>query len=363
MTIHGISIVGWQVISALGVGAQALRAAPPGEAPAADMTEQYPQDVAYRPARFDTAALIGTKGIRSIDRTTALALCTARLLHGDQPPYEGEQSERTGFVLGTSTGSIRSTSDFTRDSLIQERPFLVNPAHFPNTVMNCAAGQCAIRFKARAVNATISGGRLSGLLALQYASQMLRRGYADRLLTGAVEELCEQTAWAHRGLIQLGKRQPVPLGEGCAMFALERTTPQREGADILALRYGRYSDPVQDDAVDGALACIGEALGQAGIDAADLVASCLCGAAEPRTADIERRAIERLPGTAMTVHQTALVEGFGDTYSATFALALCHLLTCLERAHEGSAGMVLATTDDGHVGCLIVRRAAARENS
>ncbi len=133
--------------------------------------------------------------------------------------------------------------------------------------MNCAAGQCAIRFKARAVNATISGGRLSGLLALQYASQMLRQGYADRLLTGAVEELCVQTAWAHRGLIQLGKRQAVPLGEGCAMFSLERTTPQHEGVAILALRYGRYSEPVDgpagdlalDHAVEGALACIGEA--------------------------------------------------------------------------------------------------------
>ncbi|MNR27876.1 hypothetical protein D3C85_1451710 [compost metagenome] len=61
----------------------------------------------------------------------------------------------------------------------------------------------------------------------------------------------------------------------------------------------------------------------------------------------------------MTVHQAALVDRFGDTYSATFALALCHLLACLEQAPAGAAGMVLATTDDGHAGCLIVRRAPA----
>lgn len=358
MSPHHVTITGWQTISAMGVGAQALREPLIPAALAVGPDGDYPADIAYRVANFDLADLIGGKGIRNIDRTTALALGTTQLLHGDAPPYSGKQSERTGFVIGTSTGSIRSTSDFTRDSLVQERPFLVNPAHFPNTVMNCAAGQCAIRFKARAVNATIAGGRLSGLLALQYASQMLRRGYADRLVTGAVEEMCAQTAWAHRSLIEQGKRRAVPLGEGCAMFSLE--TGLAAGAEIIALRYGRYSDTAFGNPVQGALDCIGEALSQAGIAAAELTDCCLCGGAESGTADTELRAIARLDAPAMTVHSTILIEQFGDTYSATFSLALSHLLSRLEDRARHSAspvGIVLATTEDGHVGCLVVRHA------
>lgn len=356
MSPHHVTITGWQAISALGVGAQALREASRTGVDAMPPDHDYPGDVAYRAANFELASLIGGKGVRNIDRTTALALATTRLLHGDDLPYSGVQSERTGFVIGTSTGSIRSTSDFTRDSLVQERPFLVNPAHFPNTVMNCAAGQCAIRFKARAVNATIAGGRLSGLLALQYASQMLRRGYADRLITGAVEEMCAQTAWAHRALIVQGKRSAVPLGEGCAMFSL--VSGHSGGAAIVALRYGRYSDPERGNTVKGTLDCIGEALDQAGMTSAELTDCCLCGSAEPHTAKAERIALDLLSESGLAVHDMILVEQFGDTYSATFALALCHLLSRLEdraRDHAAPAGMVLATTDDGHVGCLIVR--------
>jgi 3-oxoacyl-[acyl-carrier-protein] synthase II len=196
----GIAVVGWQAISPLGIGAQsfdegAMQPDPVELHPLHASADEFPQEIAYRPAYFETASLLGAKGIRTMDRTTALAVCTAKLLHGERPIADDAESQRLGFVLGTSTGSIRSTSDFTRESLVQERPFLVNPALFPNTVMNCAAGQCGIWFKARAVNATISGGRLSGLLAIKYAAQALRRGYADRLFTGAVEELCPQTAW------------------------------------------------------------------------------------------------------------------------------------------------------------------------
>src|SRR5207248_2320963 len=61
---------------------------------------------------------------------------------------------RVGVVLGTTVGSLRSMSDYTRETLIEERPYLVSPALFPNTVMNCAAGQSAIRHGLAGINAT-----------------------------------------------------------------------------------------------------------------------------------------------------------------------------------------------------------------
>lgn len=364
----GIAVVGWQAISPLGIGAQAFDegAMPPGpveQHPLHASAAEFPQDISYRPSYFETASLIGAKGIRTMDRTTALAVCTAKLLHGARPIAEGAESERLGFVLGTSTGSIRSTSDFTRESLVQERPFLVNPALFPNTVMNCAAGQCGIWFKARAVNATISGGRLSGLLAIKYASQTLRRGYADRLFTGAVEEMCPQTAWAHRQLMKHGRRHNVPLGEGCAMFELERTADviargEKPVAEILALQYGRYFDPLEpatQDPVQAVVECIGEALHQCGVAAADVAICALCSGADAGSSELERQAAARVLPSGVELHGAEMVERVGDTYSATFSLALGRLLARLKGASKPSVGVALAVGEDGHVGCLIVR--------
>lgn len=352
-----IAITGWQCISAMGVGADSLRQDAASLTPVPFPDNDYPPDLGYRVASFELAALIGEKGLRNFDRITGLALGTAQLLRGELGPYAGDQAERTGFVIGTSTGSTRSSSDFTRDSFVQDRPFRVNPARFPNTVMNCAAGQCAIRFKARGVNATIAGGRLSGLLALQYASQILRRGYADCLLTGAVEEMSPQMAWAHRILSNNGKRYDVPLGEGCGMFVLEPAAAR--GFEIAALRYGNYCDPATGDKRQGVKDCINDALREAGIQPADLTDICLCGTTEPATAAVEQYASAALREAGATVHDTILVEQFGDTYSATFALALCHLLAQLQArapTTASPAGMVLATNEEGHTGCLVVRR-------
>lgn len=369
MAALGISVSSWEAISPLGIGAAAFRqgcpVAVPEEHPLHDAADQFPQDIAYRPAYFKVASLLGSKGIRTMDRTTALAVCTAKLLHERRPTLDEVASERVGFVVGTSTGSIRSISDFTRESLVGDRPFLVNPALFPNTVMNCAAGQCGIWFKAKCVNATIAGGRLSGLLSIKYASQMLRRGYADTLFTGGVEELCPQSAWAHRKLIENGRRHSVPLGEGCAMFTLERSTDMRARgapaqAEILALQYGRYFDPLNgdyDDPVAGIARCIEEALAQCGV-AADEVAVCsLCGSADVGGREAERRAVEFVLGRYdVRVHGEDWLDEIGETYSATFSLALGRLLVSLEEGDAGPRiGVAVVSGDDGHVGCLVIR--------
>ena len=361
---HTIAVMGWQAISHLGLGVDAVRANPTAPVttlqPAHGDAADYPQDIAYRPAAFDVAALLGAKGIRTMDRTTALAVCAAKLLNEDQSIDEGLSSEQVGFVVGTTTGSIRSTSDFTRDSLVQERPFLVNPALFPNTVMNCAAGQCAIRFKARCVNATISGGRLSGLLALKYASQMLRRRYAERLFTGSVEELCPQSAWAHRSLVQHGSRHALPLGEGGAMFSLERsdaalargTSP---AAHIVALQYGRWFDADTDNAQAAhlsVLAHVQDALQGVGMAAESLDAAVLCGAADAASSPIEQGVAAALLRTGAPVFGLEWVQQLGDTYSATVSLGLAQLLSVLR---DGQTGLILIVGADGHAGCVLVQ--------
>ena len=127
---------------------------------------------------FDARAELGRKGIRTLDRATLLAIATiARLgpavvdpAQRDEPGPSGVPAV-TGLVMGTGAGSVQSTMDFTRDALTGDRPYLVDPARFPNTVMNFAAGQCAIWYGLRGPNATVTTGRATGIAALRYAAR------------------------------------------------------------------------------------------------------------------------------------------------------------------------------------------------
>ena len=58
---------------------------------------------------------------------------------------------------------------------ITDGPSLVSPLEFPNTVINAPAGQAAIKHKLRGVNSTICCGLSSGLYAIDYAAEFLRR--------------------------------------------------------------------------------------------------------------------------------------------------------------------------------------------
>lgn len=120
-----------------------------------------------------------------MDRVTGLAVTAVGSLLDD-----GERNRAVGtgegaaFALGTTTGSAQSMMDFTRDSLTSEQPFFVDPARFPNTVMNCAAGQSAIWYQLKGPNATIAGGRTAALHALNYSRRLLGSGRARTVLCG-----------------------------------------------------------------------------------------------------------------------------------------------------------------------------------
>lgn len=167
---------------------------------------------------FDIRTALGKAGTRSMDRVTALAVQAIGDLIA-QPGVAEVIGSRTAIVLGTTAGSVASTMRFTRDSLTEERPYLVDPARFPNTVMNCAAGRSAIWHKLRGPNATIAGGRAAGLLALNYARRLLDTDRADTVVVGAAEELSSERM---RIDPHTSGATSAPLSEGAGVFLLHR---------------------------------------------------------------------------------------------------------------------------------------------
>jgi len=349
-----LTITGCGVVSAAGVGRAALRdqlrdgARVPAVEIASRFAEPLPAETARAYADFDVRKELGRKGTSFYDRATAMAVvaCGAALDDAAITVDDGNRG-RIGLVLGTTLGSFKSTSDYSRDTLVQEKPYLVNPVLFPNSVMNCAAGQAAIRYGLRGVNSTVAGGALAFHHALRYAANALDRGYVDVMLVGAVEEFSPHRAW---GTERAGARRSVSgavgaAGEGAAVFVVERAAPACDTAapaEILGTASGFGWGPAAPAALEG---CVRRVLADTATAPADvtLVATGEAGEDDRSEYDAAVAALGHRPP------RYAVSELLGECDAATGALAVAALL--------GDAATILLTarTPDGGVGAALLR--------
>ncbi|MGV9451914.1 beta-ketoacyl synthase N-terminal-like domain-containing protein [Streptomyces sp. NPDC003635] len=352
-------VSGWSAVSPYGLGAEAFveglreeRDAVRGADADADLG---PYERAGRIPEFEVRAVLGRKGTRSMDRATALAVATAgMLLEAAGPGLAGDDPEAVGMVLGTGHGSVQSIMDFTRDSLRGEKPFHVDPALFPNTVMNRAAGQSAIWHTLRGPNTTVAGGAPTGLLALSYATRLLRQGHCEAVLCGAVEEFSAERAWLeYRARTGSAYRQPAgPLGEGCALFLLESAERARAHgrtalASIAASRFIAFSDV---ERAQGAVArAATEALKEADV-AVDEIALLVPSDSGGPLGAREDAALAELFGEQRPP-RLRLRRLVGDCGAASASLQLAAALA------SGVDGPVLITSvdPDGQAGATILR--------
>jgi 3-oxoacyl-[acyl-carrier-protein] synthase II len=340
-------LTGAGVVSAAGIGWSAMTKALAERSPlVSDLSGTYPETLPYPAvhalAGFDVRALLGRKGTSCLDRATGLALvaCGQALADSGLVPQK-RVSERVGVALGTTVGSLRSSSMYSRETLVAERPYLVNPMLFPNTVMNCAAGQSAIWYGLRGVNSTLAGGRLGFLGALRYGSNMLRRGYADAMLVGAVEELTPQTAWAH----YLTGSAGLP-GEAAAFFVLEEERAARAAgrppvATLVAMAGGFQPGSAPADLAGRLAVTVRELLSQAGLDPGHLGAIALTETAGPEDEEIGA-AVDRALSPAEPEH-IRVRDVLGDCGAASGALQFAALLArCGEASGSGGEHAVIA---------------------
>uniref|UniRef100_A0AAU2V0L7 Uncharacterized protein n=1 Tax=Streptomyces sp. NBC_00003 TaxID=2903608 RepID=A0AAU2V0L7_9ACTN len=377
--VPAVDILHCGVFSAAGQGLEPLAAALSGRAsvapadpaalPGAELAgAQGPFPLEIRPvAGPQPAEILGRKGLRGLTRTDQLAMaaCTVTLEalaeHGAALP-----ADRTGVVLGSSVGSARAWGEFTRDTFVQEAPYFVNPSHFPGTLMNAAAGRTAIRHGLTGVNATVSGGPLAALHAFRYARNALLNGHAERLLTGAVEELSAQNAWAwHRsGALKPG----VPLGEGGAVFALQPRSSTDDGvrplARLLACDTG-FADPARGPlhAARRLADCVRAALLRSEVAHEDVSVVAPGAAGRRGWGAVEERALRTVFADGAEPYRLAIQPVLGETNGAGGALQLAAVLARWQDPAadtEGERAAVLTSLGtDGSVGCAVVVRPEA----
>ncbi|MEU5083593.1 MULTISPECIES: beta-ketoacyl synthase N-terminal-like domain-containing protein [Streptomyces] len=357
--VQPLTVVSAGVVSRAGYGLGALGGllaggdVPDGGADA-DAGEGPPLRLRPVPG-FSLADHLGRKGIKHLDRLTGLSLVACKqALEAAGQVASGPVPERTGVVLATNTGSVAGYSDLLYETLTLDKPQLIHPGKFSHSVMNCSAGQMAIRHRLKGLNATVAGGRSAGLYAFRHARMAMTVGHADRLLVGGAEELSLPMAWAwhHTGTL----REEASVGEGCAMFVVsaEPSEQERESAlaELLACEVGHAGHRGLRNrlatSITRALERSGCAPGD--VDVVSLGATHHVGLERLEEGAV-RLALGRVP------EQVRVAEVLGETYSAGGALQLAALLARWQDEPAGRPRIGLVTTvgHDGDTGALVVR--------
>ncbi len=322
-----IVITGLAALSPAGDGVEALAEAfrlgePPRRTPAGDGTGPLAARVDFDPDRY-----LPARARRRMDRLSLLAVAACQDALADAG-LDGidRPAPRVGVVLGTGLGPMQSMEQFTRP-LLEGGPALADPAVFPNTVYNAAAGQVAMRLGLTGVTSTVTGLHAAGAMALCVAADLLRAGAADVVVCPAVDVLSPAVLAAYR------RFAGYTLAEGGYALVLERLpAAQARGARIRAelAGHGIASDARGAGRWDrdgaGLERAIRTALAAAGLRPADLSAVWANRTGLPAVDRPEQAALERvLAGAAPPLRSPKPVLGdpigAGAHQAAALALA------------------------------------------
>lgn len=303
---------------------------------------------------FSPQEFLGAKGLRNLDRTTKLIMSAAKLsLDDGQMSVSEENAQDIGIVVGSTLGSVASICDFDTES-ITEGPNLVNPALFPNTVINAPASQVSIKFNIKGFNTTISTGFTAGLDAIGYGVDMLRFGRARIVLAGGVEGLSFQT---FLGFYKSGclsgsqgksqelcvpfdkRRNGVILGEGAGLVVLEEhrealARKARIYGEVLGFGTGFDSRGINQYnlSADGLKQAMAAALREAdiGIDGVDYI--CAGAHSSPQADALEATAIKEVFGKrAHDVMVGSIKSLAGESLSASGVLQVAAAAGAIEK--------------------------------
>ncbi|WEO94738.1 beta-ketoacyl synthase N-terminal-like domain-containing protein [Streptomyces sp. FXJ1.172] len=352
---RGPVITGWSAVSPYGIGRDAfVTGTREGRPTATALTREEwdgPDTRAHLVPNFVIKDVLGRKGTRSMDRVTGLAVTAVRELLGEGGGRP-ESGDNVALVLGTTTGSAQSMMDITRDTLVHEKPFYIDPSHIPNAIMNCPAGQCAIWYGLKGPNTTVAAGRSSGLAALNYARRLLASGRARTVLCGAAEEYSSARSW-----LEWHTRRPdegdTVLGEGCAVLRLRPAGTVSEGeglAEVLAVESG-VAGP--EGTADALAATVRRALGRAAASTHEVWAVS-ASAPAGLLGQQEQAGLDAVLGT-LPVRR--LTQSLGDTAAATGALQLASVLAAAEEDPQarGRVAVVTSADRDGALACAVLR--------
>ena len=245
----GVAVTGLGAVTPVGVGVpnvlQALRSGARGfSAPTLDGRT-------FRCGAFARAAesaALPAPG-SAVDDVTRFALAAAReaweASGGANAPHS---PRRMACVIGCGAGG-EATHDRALKAVYAEGRERLHPLTLPTVMVSASSSRIAADLNLKGPNFTISSGCASGAHAIIIASQLIRTGEADLVITGGAEApfaLGALRSWEALRVMSPSVSRPfdddrdgMTLGEGAAMLVLESIgSAQRRGAPILGVITG-----------------------------------------------------------------------------------------------------------------------------
>ncbi|HKL64732.1 MAG TPA: beta-ketoacyl-ACP synthase II [Roseovarius sp.] len=291
----------------------------------ANVLTKYACEVPYgdgSDGTFDPDRYMEAKERRKVDHFILFGMAAAQQAVEDAgwTPDDAESLERTGVMMGSGIGGLRSieeTTNIIRDKGVRR----VSPFFIPGALINLISGQVSIRYGFKGPNHSVVTACATGAHAIGDAARLIMFGDADVMVAGGAEAaICEigiagfnacKALSTKRGNDPRSASRPYDadrdgfvMGEGAGVVVLEDYEHAKaRGAKIYAeiLGYGLSGDayhitaPAEDG--DGGLRAMRAALRNAGLEpgAVDYInAHGTSTMADP----IELRAVETLLGEA-----------------------------------------------------------------
>lgn len=253
------------------------------------------------------------------------------------------EPERTGITMGTAMSGVATTA-FTQDALSGASHKKVGPRFIPKILGNIAAANIAIDYNIQGPSFTVSTACSSGGDAINTACMCIQTGKADVMLAvGAESVLCPLVIYSLANAKALSRRNDTPqtasrpfdisrdgfvIGEGGGALVLETEEHAlARGAKIFAeiTGCGNTNDAYHVTAPHpegrGAIACMKQAVADAGLSASDIGYINAHGTATNKGDSVEVASIkavfgENLPFVSSTKGATGHMMGAGGITEA-----------------------------------------------
>jgi 3-oxoacyl-[acyl-carrier-protein] synthase II len=355
-------ITGLGVVSALGLGAAALR----GEKSGVAIGSRFSSPQARQPVGL-VPPIEGRKvdrrlDLRDMDLCSAYGTIAAKLaLDSSARMPRAAQLAEIGLVLGLATGPSQAESQHIR-AVLGSGLLLKTLGAFPYVVPNAVAGCMARALEIKGHHSVVTAGEGSGLLALVLAAQAVEHGHSQMLLAGSSDELSERLLLDSCAVGLWGPSTDVVPGEGAAALLLEEgTSAVARGATVKAhlLGYGlAVSGTATKESFEDAYArALDTALSRALVTPSEVAGFSGAGRGSDID-DIERGAVHRVFGNKMVpITTVADRTGFAES-----TLPLLNLAYLLEQSFEGAVLVVGFISSDGIASAVVVRAGEARSD-
>jgi 3-oxoacyl-[acyl-carrier-protein] synthase II len=313
--IHGrrVAVTGLGVVAPCGVGRDSFWSGLFGPAP----------DGLRQVENLDATSIYGPKEIRRVDRFTQMAAIAAAEALADAGGLDGglgADPDRVGVMIGTGIGGLETIEEQFR--VLQEKgPRRVSPFLVPMMMGNRATADVSMRYGFRGPCEATVTACAAGTHSVANGARLVATGRCDVVLAGSAEAaitvigvagFSNMTALSTSGISMPFdvKRDGFVMGEGGAVLILEELDRAlARGAHVYAEVAGAastadaYHITAPSPQGAGAVACMEQALTDAGLAPDEITHINAHGTSTPANDLAESQAIAKVfgtPGPAVT---------------------------------------------------------------